>query len=129
MRAIKEILFESTDEFEADLQLLGAEQRRAVVDLVNRLGNLFAHDRGQFHNRARALRTIDKIWGEFKSSLYVGRLRDLRVIFSADDDPAFERAVITLFAVAQRANVYDRWDSTARRLYGQGFRQRGGRRE
>ncbi len=111
------LLYRSTRDFEEDLRGLPPLDRSRVVATINELGTLYATDRRGFYRRARRLRPV-VLSDALDSSLYMARIGSLRLIYAAEEDPAFNQLVITLFRIASRSTIYDDWESTVKQLYG-----------
>ncbi len=111
--------FLTTEAFKQDLDQLKEPSRSRVIQSINRRGQLAITHREAFH-KGLMRPGVKKLAGGLDSSLYVMRVgKNLRVILALDDDPIFDRTMMTLLRVVQRDKTEDAYHKTARALYGE----------
>jgi len=109
--------FLTTAAFQEDLNQLNAPSRTRVAQSIDRRGQLAMTHRDVFH-KGLMRPGVKKLAGGLDSSLYVLPVgKDLRVILALDDDPIFDRTIVTLLRVVQRDKAEDAYKTTARALY------------
>jgi mRNA-degrading endonuclease RelE of RelBE toxin-antitoxin system len=107
-RRRREIHFEATPQFEKDLSSFSSEDRTRILSTVDMLGAV-----GKGRPQLWAVRILRVGSVEYESTLFTARVNpDIRIIFAIDDDPVFERTLITLFRVIRR----DQLDRTMRSI-------------
>ena len=116
-----ELEFQATRAFENDLTKLPKADRIQVINKINRKGQLLRSDRQAFRRgltQPCRLKLVDGL----ESSLYAFRATDdLRVLLAIDDDPIFERILITLLRIVRREDLDKAYQRTAKALYQEGF--------
>ena len=116
-----EIIFETTRQFQKDLASFSKEDRNRIAANIDRYGRLVA-DGGSAPAHISPQR-LPKGTTEYDSSLYVLRPTPrIRVILAIDEDPLFNRTVVTLFRAVKHED-YTRAlrtiaESIHRQLYG-----------
>jgi mRNA-degrading endonuclease RelE of RelBE toxin-antitoxin system len=111
--------FLTTAAFQNDLTQLEEPTRKQVVQSVDRRGQLAITDREAFQ-KGLIRPGLKKLAGGLDASLYAMRVgKDLRVIFALDDDPIFDRTILTLLRVVQRDQAEEAYEKTAQALYGE----------
>lgn len=110
-------LFNSTADFEQDLQNFDATTRHTIVERVNALAQVFVHDKVAFARQARKPYRIHLSNG-YDSSLYVVQAGpETRLILTVDDDPIFEQVIVTLLRLVPRSEVRRAYAAAAQTLY------------
>ncbi len=103
--------------FSRDEQKLSPPDRRKVDTAVERLAENAFHDRSRLHESSLRPRPI-KLASGLTPSLFVARAgAKLRLLFAIDDDPLFDRSVLTLFRVVKADEVDRVFEQVANRLY------------
>ncbi|SKB11717.1 conserved hypothetical protein [Planktothrix sp. PCC 11201] len=104
-----EIIFESTEEFEADLNTHSEAEHDIIVQQLHEYFALLLEDKRDRDKRIHQFYQFDFL-EDYGSSLYSFIVNYyLRVILTIDDDPIFGRTIITLFRVVDSqvaAKVY-----------------------
>ncbi len=114
--------FLTTAAFKEDLNQLTAPSRSRVAQSIDRRGQLALTHRADFY-KGLMRPGVKKLAGGLDSSLYVMRVgKDLRVILALDDDPIFDRTILTLLRVVQRDKAEGAYKKTARVLYSERLR-------
>ena len=109
--------FLTTEAFKKDLDQLEEPSRSRVVQSIDHRGQLAISHREDFH-KGLMRPGVKKLAGGLDSSLYVMRVgKDLRVILALDDDPIFDRTMVTLLRVVKSDKAEDAYTKTARALY------------
>lgn len=112
-----ELVFQSTEAFEADVARLAARERSRITDEINARSLLLLTDRDQF-DRGISRPFAPRLARGLDSTLFVMRIdRDLRVIFALDDDPLFGRIALTLLRLVRRHGVDDAYREVVVDLY------------
>lgn len=111
------VVIQTTETFGKHLARLAPADRARVKQSVDRLVHLFKSDRQAFNQRV-SRPMIPKLKGGFHSSLYVARAGPkLRLILAADDDPLFDRYIVTLIAIARHDESRKAFENAANWLY------------
>ncbi len=106
--------FQTTRQFEDDLNSLSANERAKVVQVVNKL-RVASGDLSQ-STIYQPIRF--PLRDGLESSLYIARAANgLRIIYSFDNDPIFDRKLITLFRVVHRGRADNEYRQIAVALY------------
>lgn len=104
-----EIIFESTEEFEADLKTHSEAEHDIIVQQIHEYSALLLEDQRDQERRIHQFHQFDGLQ-DYGSSLYSFIVNYyLRVILTVDNDPLFDRIIITLFRVVDSqlaAQVY-----------------------
>ena len=111
------IQFDSTAEFQDDLQRLDIEQRVSVVAHINKVAQAFIHDKRAFAALTHKLAPI-ALQGDLESSLCATRVNEFCIVMATDDDPLFERVLISLLRVVAKSQEKVAYLQAARGLYG-----------
>jgi len=94
-----EIIFESTEEFEEDLKTYSEAEQSVILQQLHEYSPFLLQDKGCRERRLHQFYQFDLL-GDYASSLYSFIVNYyLRVILTIDDDPLFNRTIITLFRV------------------------------
>ncbi len=113
-----EIIFNSTQKFERDLENFESKERMEIVERVNMVAQAFVHDKNVFVRLARKPFAVELPNG-YDSSLYAVRVvGDLRLILTIENDPLFDRVVVTLLRAVCNQNLREPWEETVKALYG-----------
>ncbi|MBD2345737.1 hypothetical protein [Anabaena subtropica] len=112
-----EILIESTNDFEQDLNKFNNKEKFKIIKKLNRYVELLSKNINLLENQAFKLKDI-KLNADYESSLYALIIdKNLRLIITIDDDPIFDVTVITLFRVVQTEDAAKAYASVAESLY------------
>ena len=112
-----ELLIEISNKFEKDLKKFPSKERNLIVRKINDYCKLFTDSPELFYRKVYKPCNI-KLLNNYESTLYVLRInKDIRVILTADEDPLFERFVITLLHVVRRSSLEKTYKSIAESLY------------
>jgi len=112
------IEFGITEGFVADEKRLSDNDRREMGIGLNRLGDDAREDnvRKLFRNNKMSFPNTIK---REQSSLYMFKAtNNLRVVLAYDDDPIFDKKIITLYRVVNKKDSVIAFNSTANLLYG-----------
>jgi len=108
---------QTTETFREHLARLSPTDQARVKQCVKRLADLFMSNRQAFYQRVTRP-MAPKLKGGFHSSLYVARAGlKLRIILAADDDPLFDRSIVTLIAVTRHEESRKAFETAAKWLY------------
>ena len=112
-----DLVFEATKGFEDDLRKLPKGDRDRIIEKVNEKCQLLLSDRKAFR-RGLTQPCRPSLVDGFESSLYAFKVSaDLRVIFAIDDDPIFDRILVTLLRVVRQEDLLEAYQETVRALY------------
>jgi len=104
-----EIIFESTEEFEQDLKTYSEAEQSIILQQLHEYSYFLLTNKGDPERRLHQFYQFDLL-DDYTSSLYSFIVNYyLRVILTIDDDPLFNRTLITLFRVVDSqvsAQVY-----------------------
>lgn len=104
-----EIIFESTEEFEQDLKTYSEAEQSIILQQLHEYSSFLLTNKGDPERRLHQFYQFDLL-DDYTSSLYSFIVNYyLRVILTIDDDPLFNRTLITLFRVVDSqvsAQVY-----------------------
>ncbi|VXD16113.1 conserved hypothetical protein [Planktothrix serta PCC 8927] len=94
-----EIVFESSEEFEEDLKTYSEAEQSVILQQLHEYSPCLLEDKSCRERRLHQFYQFDLL-GDYASSLYSFIVNYyLRVILTIDDDPLFDRTIITLFRV------------------------------
>ncbi len=114
-----DILIQSTKEFEQDLEAFSKPEQSNIIDKMNQDFQILLNDKDflfKDENLAQ-LQTI-KLTNDYDSSLYSLRINPkIRVILTIDDDPIFDRIIITLFRVVNSSEASEAYNSVVKSIY------------
>ncbi|MDZ8184734.1 MAG: hypothetical protein RMX96_07785 [Nostoc sp. ChiSLP02] len=112
-----EILIESTKEFEQDLEYFNNKQKFNIIKKLNQYIELMSKNKKILDRYAVKFNNI-KLNTNYDSSLYSLKIdKDIRIILTIDDDPIFDRTVITLFRTVKAEDALAAYISVADSLY------------
>jgi hypothetical protein len=114
-----DILIQSTKEFEQDLKSFSNHDKSLIIDKMNQYFPLIKNDINSLL-QTETLTQLPKIQliNNYDSSLYVLKINaQIRLILTIDDDPIFDRIIITLFRVVNSAETLEAYLATAKSLY------------
>ncbi|QSJ20777.1 hypothetical protein JYQ62_13515 [Nostoc sp. UHCC 0702] len=113
------ILVESTKEFEQDLALFSQENKANISKQINHFVSfVLSVPESLFQNITLTQLKKLKLDHDYDSSLYSLRLEpEMRVILTIDDDPIFDRKLITLFRIVKPEDESKAYSSVAETLY------------
>lgn len=91
-----DLVFESTDIFEQEINLLDNKQHSVMVEKINTFFSPLLSNPEYFYRQLEQPLSFP-LDNDYQSSLYLVQANDsLTVIFSLDEDPIFQRTIITL---------------------------------
>ncbi len=112
-----DILIESTKDFEQDLEQFSNTEKFKIIKKLNRYVELLSIDTTLFYKNSTQLRNI-RLNENYDSSIYSLRINEkIRIILTIDDDPIFDRTVITLFRAVKPEDAHKAYNSVAETLY------------
>ncbi|MCI1273271.1 MAG: hypothetical protein LKG27_02415 [Clostridiaceae bacterium] len=112
-----ELIFESTTLFERELKKI--QQKQDFIKQINRLFELLKSNNTNINN-LKLTKCKLKLPQELEPSLYTWKInKDYRLILSIDDDPLFERQIITLYAITKPDSYNKVFSSITESLYQQ----------
>ncbi len=112
-----DVLIESTRDFEQDLEQFSNTEKFKIIKKLNSYVELLSIDKNLFYKHSAQLRNI-RLKENYDSSIYSLRINEnLRIILTIDDDPIFERTVITLFRAVKAKDAAKAYNSVAETLY------------
>ncbi|WP_414546229.1 hypothetical protein [Nostoc sp. CCY0012] len=112
-----DILIESTKEFEQDLEKFSNTEKFKIIKKLNRYVELLSENKKLIYQNSTQLREI-RLNENYDSSIYSLRINEkIRIILTIDDDPIFERTLITLFRVVKPEDAPKAYNSVAESLY------------
>ncbi|YAF97882.1 MAG: hypothetical protein AB3A66_09605 [Nodularia sp. CChRGM 3473] len=112
-----DILIESTKEFEQDLEKFSNTEKFKIIKKLNRYVELLSKDKNLIYQNSTQLREI-RLNKNYDSSIYSLRINEkIRIILTIDDDPIFERTLITLFRAVKPEDAPKAYNSVAESLY------------
>ncbi|WP_414563150.1 MULTISPECIES: hypothetical protein [unclassified Anabaena] len=112
-----DILIESTKEFEQDLEKFSNTEKFKIIKKLNRYMELLSEEKNLIYQNSTQLREI-RLNENYDSSIYSLRINEkIRIILTIDDDPIFERILITLFRVVKPEDAPKAYNSVAESLY------------
>ncbi|MBH8566526.1 hypothetical protein I8748_30975 [Nostoc sp. CENA67] len=114
-----EILIQSTKEFERDLAGFSQVNKDNIIEQINKVCQLILHEpETLFQKIAHSQFQKIKLDKDYDSSLYFLRLKPaMRLILTIDDDPIFDRKLITLFRIVKPEDAAKAYSSVAEILY------------
>ncbi len=114
-----EICIESTQEFEQDLAAFSQTKKANIVNQMNEIFEIISHNPDAlFQNMTLKQFKKIKLNNNYNSSLYSLTLEaKIRIILAIDDDPIFDRTLITLFRIVSAENASEAYNSVAESLY------------
>ncbi|MBE9049263.1 hypothetical protein IQ243_02360 [Nostocales cyanobacterium LEGE 11386] len=112
-----DILIESTKEFEQDLEKFSNTEKFKIIKKLNRYVELLSKEKNLIYQNSTQLREI-RLNKNYDSSIYSLRINEkIRIILTIDDDPIFERTLITLFRAVKPEDAPKAYNSVAESLY------------
>jgi plasmid maintenance system killer protein len=112
-----DILIQSTKEFEQDLEKFSKIEQFTIVKNMNKCLEFLSIDRNSFDAYSKQLKQL-KLNQNYDSSLYSLRINEkIQVILTIDDDPIFDRTLITLFRVVNVEDALKAYNSVAESIY------------
>jgi hypothetical protein len=112
-----ELLFESTQQFEQDVEELSEKEGATVIHRINRFATRYPNRQSFDYTKLQQPPFSFNLNG-YDSSLYVLRVSPtLRLILAIDEDPIFDQVIFTLFRVVNRDNIERAYTSIAESLY------------
>jgi len=111
-----DLLIESTNQFEEDLENLTKNDKLFVINKINYYTQLFVEHKNTFYQKLNHL-PLSYI-SDYESSLYILKISQrLKVIITVDEDPIFEQTIFTLFRVVKSENMNKAFSSIAESIY------------
>lgn len=112
-----EIIFESTEEFEEDLKTYSEAEQTLILQQLHEYSSVLLQDKGYRERRLHQFSQFNLL-GDYASSLYSFIVNYyLRVILTIDDDPLFNRTIITLFRVVDSQVVATVYQQVGESIY------------
>ncbi|MBE9112429.1 hypothetical protein IQ273_23835 [Nodosilinea sp. LEGE 07298] len=112
-----DILIESTEKFEQDLNRLGHGEKAMVIEKINQCADIFPTQKSYVYRKLHRLPLFASLNG-YESSLYTLKIsKNLRAILTVDEDPIFDQAIFTLFRVVAHDDLVKAYQSIAESLY------------
>jgi hypothetical protein len=112
-----ELQFEITRRFEKDLDRLSLADQARVAASIDRYAASFDPEAGDPSGHVYRSREVLLPQG-MQSTLYVLRAtRDIRAILAIDEDPLFDRKLVTLFRAVKHSEIERAFRSIAESLY------------
>ncbi len=111
--------FQESSKFQKDLKHLDSTEAKRVVRAIAKMGQHLELDRAslfQMTDQPRVMKLLDGL----DSTLYVMKVqgnKHLRIIFTLDDDPLFDRMIFTLLRVVHHDNLDKTYLQVAQSLY------------
>lgn len=116
---IMELQFDITRRFEKDMDRLSKDDQRRVAGSIDRYASAFDVDQGDPTHHIYQPHMSPLPEG-FDSSLYVLRAtQQIRVILTIENDPLFDRKIVTLIRAVKHDQLARAFDSIAESLYQQ----------
>lgn len=113
-----ELIFQRTHQFEKNLRKLSLFDKEKVVKQVNQMAENFSNDKDLFFKHARLARIT--LRNGLKPSLYIMRSGlKLRILFTIDDDPIFEKRIFTLLRIVKPDEYKKVFSQLAESMYQQ----------
>ena len=112
-----DLIFESTKEFEQDLDQFHKTDKSTIIKQINQSFESLLTDKSFLNQNTNQLKKI-KVAKNYDSSLYSLIIdKKIRVIFTIDEDPIFDRTLITLFRVVNAEDALKAYILIAKSLY------------
>jgi len=112
-----DILIESTEEFEQDLDGLNQEGKAMAIEKINQCADLFPTQKDYVYRKLHRIPLFAGLNG-YESSLYALKVsQNLRAILTVDEDPIFNQAIFTLFRVVEHDDLNKTYQDIAKSLY------------
>ncbi|WP_071782606.1 hypothetical protein [Planktothrix agardhii] len=112
-----EIIFESTEEFDADLKNHSEAEHDIIVQQLHEYSALLLEGKSDRERRLHQFHQFDGL-EDYGSSLYSFIVNYyLRVILTVDNDPIFDRIIITLFRVVDSQFVAEIYQQVGESIY------------
>jgi hypothetical protein len=114
-----DIFIESTEEFEGDLADFSQMQKADIIYEMNQVFQTLLKDPELlFKNLTLAQLRKIKLNHDYDSSLYSMKVQpEIRVILTIDDDPIFDRTLVTLFRVVKVEDALKAYNAVLEHLY------------
>jgi mRNA-degrading endonuclease RelE of RelBE toxin-antitoxin system len=111
------IRFESTKKFEKELSKFPSKEKDRIALKLNKYSQFLESEPEFFYKHAYQPIKL-KLADDNESSLYALRVdRDIRIIMTVDDDPLFDRTLITLLHVVRHSHLNEVFKSIAKSIY------------
>ncbi len=103
--------------FAAEVRRLSSVDRQRVYATIEKLAKSAVSNRESFQRKLQPSRRI-RLGDKLQSTLYVARVGPkLRLLFTLDDDPLFDRIMVTLFRLVKADDVDKAYHQVAQSLY------------
>lgn len=113
-----DILIESTNKFEQDLEKLTEKDKLFVINKINYYTQLFVEHKNAFYQKLNHNPLSFSYISDYESSLYILKISQrLRAIITVDEDPIFEQTIFTLFRVVKSEDTDKAFFSIAELIY------------
>jgi hypothetical protein len=109
--------FHETDTFHQDWQSFDVAIRSQLATEFNDCCQFLLYDTADFHSRVENIRP--QLGAEVEASLYSLAIDRVRVLFTVDEDPVFERITVTLLRVVDVSGFEQACAATIQALYSQ----------
>ncbi len=112
-----DVLIESTQKFEDDIDRLSAIDKATVIQSINDcVAQVTAQNIDTSTDMYQLL--LRSLPDEYISSLYVLRVtQEIRIVLAIDEDPIFDRIIWTLFRVTDPSREHMAYEEIAEALY------------
>lgn len=108
--------FDSTKQFEKELEQFASEERSGIIEKLNRYCMLIESDPAEFYKKT--FQPVKPELTDDESTLYSLRVnRDTGIVMAVDEDPLFDQTIITLFHVVTPSDLEKTFKRIAKSLY------------
>ncbi len=112
-----DIAFLEDRRFAADSSRLSTADRKRVHATIEKLAKAAVLNRASFRKNVQQPHRI-RLSHKLESTLFVARIGlKLRLLFTLDDDPLFDRIMVTLFRLVKTDDVDKAYHQVAQSLY------------
>ena len=113
-----ELIYESTAGFEEDMARLDASERKGVVAAVNERGLLFHSKKRRAFYKGLTQPVKIRLRHDWENGYYLMPVgENLRVMIAAEDDPIFDRTLVTLMRVVPTDDATAVFKDMSQRYY------------
>ncbi len=110
-----DILFESIADFESDLNTI--KDKNKIITELNKISFYLITDKKEFYRLLKPTKYKIKLKNNLISTLYILKIKDLRIILSVDEDPIFNQIIITLYRIVKPYEYEKAFKSISKKLY------------
>lgn len=112
-----DIYYDITNQYEKDLRKLSVANQEKVEDVINKTFEFYTINKILPSTKVYRPCKV-KLPHGIESSLFVLRIpRDIRIIFSIDEDVLYNKIVVTLFRAVRRDKLEASFDSIIESIY------------